>query len=364
MFDKMGKPRKPVTVTSDTLYSMVQDCDPVQKYGDDLAIKTPIKESPHYKFAKLVLEQEDFEFIDTDYFKYGMDALKLLPDGFFGALDEAGILQRCLDFQDLILDIKENGIKFPVMIHKRDESGDCCIRDGHHRAAALIALGADSFRVDEHDDTWDDFRKMHRIKNFDHLLQNEINKGKKEKYQPLPKGFGKGLNLGRKCKDRLKMMKSVIEGPSTILDIGACLGYFTRELSRDGHTVHAIDIDPKYVDAMRRLEYDDPSGATYEHSDFLNVPDDKKYDYVICLAVLHHSLQTGRDYTIKGLEKLDKITNRGIFMEIGTDEEDWLEGKNINNTELIALFDEHTRFTDWTYLGRTRWNTRDVYYVS
>jgi len=363
-----GEPRNPVQIKGGNLFAMLFELRPTKYYGEDVSVQTLIKDAPHYKFAKLILEAEakgdDICFEDTDYYKYGMEAIKELgAGGFFGATDAEGMLNRCRDFRDLILDIKKHGVNFPVMIHKGDQDGAYVIRDGHHRAAAIIALGVEDFEVDEHEQTYAEFWKMNRIKHFDDLLINVINKGKSEKYQPLPDGFGEGLKLGRECTDRLEMMRAMLKkenDPQSILDIGACLGYFTRELARDGHNVHAIDINPEYVDAMVRLEFDDPSGAKYHHQDFIS--EKGEYDYVICLAVMHHTMKEGCG--VEGAKALERLTKKGLFIEIGTDSEDWLKGRDINHGELKKLFDQHTTFKNWQYLGRTRWNTRDVYYVS
>lgn len=44
---------------------------------------------------------------------------------------------------ELIADIRVNGIRDPLVV-RREESGECWLRDGHHRAVAALALGMSS----------------------------------------------------------------------------------------------------------------------------------------------------------------------------------------------------------------------------
>lgn len=327
-------------------------------------VKIPLTETAHFLFVKEYIEKRVFDFEESEYFKVGMRVIESDTRGFFGAKTKEELLLRCKKFIDLIEDIALNGLEVTPSVHKKDEDGDFVIHNGHHRCAIALNLGYDLIMVHENDETLQEFSKAERVRRFEELIL-DINSGKREVYQPVPEGFANGFSVGRLCSDRLKMIRGEVKPNSKILDVGACLGYFSRNLARDGHNVLAIDIDEKYVRAMEMLEFDDPSGAEYAHISLALLGDDVRYrdfDYGVVLAVLHHTMMYSMDEAIRSVKVLDQCVKRGIFVEIGTDSEGWVK-KGVNHDTLRTLIEENTGFKKWTNLGTTRWETRVVYYV-
>ena len=325
-------------------------------------VYVPVSKTPHFSFANELIasvrEGREFSPETTEYMEFCRMQCRT-PGGFFGAYGDIGCLRRCHEFAATILSIYEHGgVENIPTVHRKD--GEFyLIHDGHHRIAALAAMGYKTFMVNERDETLGDSRTHEAVKYFDGLL-TRINNGRRETYQPLPPGFGRGFTLGRHCHGRLKMLLEAIPEGSTVLDIGACLGFFTRELAKAKRPTHAVEIDPRYCEAMDILERADPSGATYQHADFISGSVTGKYDFVLCLAVMHHIIKDRPAEAVAAVKRLDELAVKGLILEYGTDSEDWLKGRNINRDAVEKLISENTSFKIAKVLGRTRWGTRDV----
>jgi SAM-dependent methyltransferase len=91
-----------------------------------------------------------------------------------------------------------------------------------------------------------------------------------------------------------RIVRSYLDPPADVLDVGCGLGYVALELARDGCRVIGIDPDPTSVEVARRTRdadptLADPSALSYEVADVTEwrAPPDS-YDAIVAGRVLHH----------------------------------------------------------------------------
>jgi len=81
-------------------------------------------------------------------------------------------------------------------------------------------------------------------------------------------------------------------GGRSVLDVGSRLGYFCFEATRRGaRGVVGVDVDPGFVDQSRLLSECLGLDAAFRCGDAESpetLPADERFDYVLCLNVLHH----------------------------------------------------------------------------
>lgn len=98
----------------------------------------------------------------------------------------------------------------------------------------------------------------------------------------------------------------------TVLDIGACDGYFTRDFAQRGATVTAVDYRHKSQTGFHVMEKIE--GREYEHvnANIYDLPDLKlpKYDIVLFLGVLYHLPDP-----LKALDIVHSLCAGEVYME-------------------------------------------------
>jgi 2-polyprenyl-3-methyl-5-hydroxy-6-metoxy-1,4-benzoquinol methylase len=126
----------------------------------------------------------------------------------------------------------------------------------------------------------------------------------------LPHGFATGGRHDRSSTAR-RIFPDDLRGKS-ILDVGCRLGYFCFEaLQRGAERVLGIDVDPEHVRKARLLADCLGFDARFEARDVEREPVSEKFDYVLCLNVLHHLANP-----IGALGQLAEITRERLVLEV------------------------------------------------
>jgi len=100
----------------------------------------------------------------------------------------------------------------------------------------------------------------------------------------------------------------------TVLDLGSKFGYFCFEaLKRGADRVLGLDVDPESVRKARLLADCLGAKASFEQFDVEKHTLDEKFDYVLCLNLLHHMKNP-----LSLLENLISITNERLVLEVAS----------------------------------------------
>jgi 2-polyprenyl-3-methyl-5-hydroxy-6-metoxy-1,4-benzoquinol methylase len=100
----------------------------------------------------------------------------------------------------------------------------------------------------------------------------------------------------------------------TVLDIGCKYGYFCFEaLKRGARRAVGIDVDPESVRKARLLAQCLGADASFELCDVEHDPIEERFDYVLCLNLLHHLMRP-----VAVLDKLIEVTRERLILEVAT----------------------------------------------
>jgi SAM-dependent methyltransferase len=86
---------------------------------------------------------------------------------------------------------------------------------------------------------------------------------------------------------RVKMLSSHLRPGMTVLELGCGTGYFTRELSRSGADIFAIDVSPELLE-IARANYSAPNVHYQTENAYALSYSDAAFDSVVGSSVLHH----------------------------------------------------------------------------
>lgn len=218
---------------------------------------------------------------------------------------EAAIRRRQRKFLDLYEDIKNNGYNGSIISIFFDEDGNIMTYDGFHRLCIMKYLGMEEMLNCEISTRKTDFPLVETLM--------RMNSGKNI-YQPCDDERLKRFNVWRK--DSHKRLEFILEniGGSTVLDIGCSEGFFSRELSKRGFKVTALDMErvrvaiTRYLATINNLELD------YYCGRWKNYVKDKCFDNILYLSVFHHEvLGLGVEMAFKQLERFRGRTKKLFF---------------------------------------------------
>ena len=98
----------------------------------------------------------------------------------------------------------------------------------------------------------------------------------------------------------------------SVLDLGSKFGYFCFEaMKRGADRVLGVDVDPESVRKARLLADCLGQKASFERLDIEEQPIDERFDYVLCLNLLHHMRNP-----LAVLEQLVRITRERLVLEV------------------------------------------------
>jgi SAM-dependent methyltransferase len=332
--------------------------------GDLLWPSRPIAESPH---AKLLVayraKGEDLFLPDqieaTWYYKNAANCIEVYGQ-YLEAKDPKEIVGLakvfCQRFNAGASDQHRLGHseKASFVTVRRIRFSDCYeIIDGHHRLAAASVSGAQKYRcvVIPSEPVLTPIQQMI-------LDESNFMWGQHMLYQPISVPEVGTWPILRQCSDRLAMMERFLTekgiSSGSYLDICCSYGWFISEMTRRGFLSFGVDRDKAAV-SVGRLVYglEDTANAIADANRFLDKRD-RRYDIVSCFSVLHHIvLQSGLSAAAEFIRKVDAVTGRVLFFDMGECHEGWfnesLEGWN---SEFIKNWlKEHTSFSQINILG-------------
>jgi 2-polyprenyl-3-methyl-5-hydroxy-6-metoxy-1,4-benzoquinol methylase len=100
----------------------------------------------------------------------------------------------------------------------------------------------------------------------------------------------------------------------TVLDLGCKFGFFCFEaLKRGAKRAVGVDVDPHSLDRARKLADCLGLPATFEQYDVEIEPIRERFDYVLCLNLLHHMRNP-----LTVLDRLASVTDERLILEMAT----------------------------------------------
>ncbi|GAI33188.1 unnamed protein product [marine sediment metagenome] len=142
----------------------------------------------------------------------------------------------------------------------------------------------------------------------------EMHKGKYV-YQPSDDPRLRDFTVWRKDSPaRLKYILENLKG-ETVLDIGCCEGYFSREIAKKGYTVTALDNSRKYMAITRYLSIINNIKLTYQQAKWQEyLKEGTPFDNILYLSIFHHDiLKRGIEETLRSLRTFRGATERLFF---------------------------------------------------
>jgi len=145
---------------------------------------------------------------------------------------------------DLYLDIKNNGYNGSTIFIFFDEDGNVKTYDGFHRLSIMKYLGMEVMVNCEISSRKTDFPLVKEL--------IDMNSGK-NLYQPCDDDRLHAFNVWRS--DSPKRLNFALDNlaEGTVLDIGCNEGYFSREMTKKGYRVTALDYSRKRIAVTRYL---------------------------------------------------------------------------------------------------------------
>jgi hypothetical protein len=347
-----------------------------------------------YKFSDLKIYKalharinKTEEWKETDYYH---DTLSRIESGTepWGCHTKEELDQRCSYLDDLINSIKEKGYKLnhtikleseDVSMHGKDKelseevsvnisrTGEYLFQDGRHRLAIAQILNIKKIpvKVLVRHKKWAEFRQ------FIYSMIEGDGGGSKAGalYQIAIHPDLLDIPASHGCEDRFDAIdKNLIKREGTVLDVGANLGYFCHKLEDIGFQCYAVEHLPDIAIAADKLRESEGKSFRVLTGDLYNLAyktplKDKKFDVVILLSVLHHSLKRKEDYNrlVIWLKTLDADE---IFFEPHNPDEAQMRTayKNYNEDEFVQFILDNTTLNNATKI-HTCDDGRNIYHI-
>lgn len=235
---------------------------------------------------------------------------------------EAGLREREKELIKLYHGMKKDGYDGSIVAVWFDGDGQVHLYDGFHRLAIMRYLGIEA-DINVETIWW--------RKDFDFPLADTLMalpRVGRCTYQPVDDERVKDFPTDRQDSPaRLEYILRNTVG-ETVLDIGCSEGYFSRELTKRGYKVTAIDSDrgkvavTRYLSIINNLEVDCRLGNGEE---FLK--SNGGFDNVLYLSVFHNTIFTSG--VAKAFMELRKLRGRAkrVFFEVpdGAREPQWVQ---------------------------------------
>jgi 2-polyprenyl-3-methyl-5-hydroxy-6-metoxy-1,4-benzoquinol methylase len=256
-----------------------------------------------------------------------------------GALTAADCVKRTLYLITLRKSIEKEGIKGAITIKIRGD-GKIFVQDGYHRLFCADYIGYKKAipvalaNVDP------------KFKAIESLML-KLGSGKNT-YHPIGHPYFRGWNVWRgDTPGRFNAILAKLAGDKTVLDIGACEGYFTINLAARGYDVTAIEANPdrakvlKFFADIREVR---PELIIEDWAGYC-ARSEKEFDAIIFLSTFHHQV------IARGLgefEKLGLLKGKKLFFEMATNREPKMaKFPHLDNHEMVKLVLANTKFTHW-----------------
>lgn len=263
-------------------------------------------------------------------------------------------VKQTLYLRDLRRSIEREGIKEPITVHIKSD-GKIWVEDGYHRLFCADYIGykkaipVSLVHVDS------------KFKAIESLML-KLGSGKNT-YHPIEHPYFRGWNAWRA--DTPARYNAILAGlwnDKTVLDIGACEGYFTINLAARGYDVTAIEASPERAKVLKFFA--DMRGVKPELiiEDWVSycTRTEKEFDAIIFLSTFHHQVI---GHGLGEFEKLGLLKGKKLFFEMATNKEQKMaKFPNLDNNEVVKLVLANTKFTHWekVYTGSSPF-LRDIF---
>lgn len=319
----------------------------IEESGEESRASLRLVDAPYVSFLRSVRANpralEDDAFLrDTAYYRMARRCADHVGK-WFGAREEAGILERVRAFGRMLPELSGGGPDLaslggeklqgrsspgePLRVHALRDSRCRELEDGHHRAALAVLAGATEVEADVLGEKWSYLQRL--------VLQGVQTRGRKEIYQPLPAPEMDGdWKLVRRCADRFAMMERFLAArgiPGSgrrSLDLASSYGWFVSAFRGLGFHAHGVERDEIAVRVGRagyRLEPERVRIMSVER--FLR-GNQERFDVVLFLSILHHFVigrESGRAEEL--IRQVDRACSSVLFFDTGEEHEAWMAGK-------------------------------------
>jgi len=335
--------------------------------GDPMRPSTRVVDGPHMELLRhfaadgpRLLSSE--ALLRSAYVRNGSACIDATGH-FFGARDEAGVLEVARDFLATAGGAPptarpgRSAIGGPVRV-RRIRRSDCFeVLDGHHRIALAAHAGLSDLDVAlERGTVTTPVQDLMRTLSW--------TAGRRELYQPLPAPeLAQAWTLIRQCTDRLQLMVDFMEWRdlavpgSSYLDVGACYGWFVAEMAQRGFDARGLELDPNAA-RLGALAFGlDPGVIAVGDGPEMLRGLERPADVVSCFSMLHHFvLGAGSCSAEELIELLDRVTGRVLFLDTGEAHEAWFRDLlPVWSSEFIGEWlTAHTTFKRVVALGTDR----------
>lgn len=328
-----------------------------------LRSSTLLKDTPHVKLLELYQNEGENLFkselyTQTDYYRNICECIEQCGN-YFNITDSKKAVDQVRRFIDHF-----KGKDRPEVYHQSDHEVPLVAKnafsdffeviDGIHRLAIDYVNGVKKVECRLSSEQTVTFLQ-------ELVIGNQWTTGQKLLYQPIQAPEFEQFTLVRKCSDRFKMMKELINqrgwdfSGKKYLDLGCSYGYFMDQMQTLGLKSYGVDNCPNSV-MLAQICYHQPKERLLSLSleNFFEL-NEERYEVVSLLSVLHHFLLNRGEITAKDLiREVDKITGKVLFLDSGQSHEEWFKESlpDWDEEKMISWLKEYTSFDEVVTLGK------------
>ena len=302
--------------------------------------------------------------VSTPYFEASLMVVRK-GKWWHGAKTRDDCVKRVRELLALRRRIEREGIRVAPIIKIRGD-GKLVLHDGYHRLFCADYIGYKKAIPVKVATVGPNFKVIEKV-----MLK--LGGGKKYTYHPLYDAssalyhpyFRNWKAWRTDTPPRYRAILAKLGGAKSVLDIGACEGYFSINLAAKGYDVTAVELNPNRSKILRFFA--NLRGVSFP----VAVEDWQKYctrtatefDAAIFLSTFHHQVI---HHGLGEFGKLGLIRAKKLFFEMATNSEPkMVKFPTLNNGEMVRRVLANTKFTRWEriYTAKT-FAPRNIYMFS
>lgn len=297
----------------------------------------------------------------TPYFRVSV-AMVSNRKWWHGARTNDDCVKRTQYLLSLRRSIARGGIKEAPTIHIKGD-GRIQVWDGYHRLFCADYMGykkAIPVKLTSVDSNFLAMEKiMLKLGGGKEYTYHPINDPSSALYHPYFRNW-KAWRIDTPTRYQAVLAK--LGGDKTVLDIGACEGYFSINLAARGYDVTAVELNPdrakvlRFFANLRGLKFP----VVVEDWQSYCARTEKEFDAAIFLSTFHHRVIHGG---LGEFGKLGLIRAKKLFFEMATCREPKMaKFPTLDNSEIVQRVLENTKFTRWEKVfTATQFAPRDIF---